>query len=81
MRREDGRKWEDREWEGRMDLANVQEAGTGRQCLFTVDTGHCYLTFQEKNLQNFTLNKQVEEQHMESCQDNSHKHFNKIFSN
>ena len=44
-------------------------------CLFTVDTGECYLTFQEKNLQNSILNKQVEGQHMETCQDNSHKHF------
>ena len=50
-------------------------------CLFTADTGECYLTFQEKNLQNYILNKQVEAEHMETCQDNSHKHFRKIFGN
>ena len=43
--------------------------------VFTVDTGDCYLTFQEKNLQNYILNKQVEAEHMETCQDNSHKHY------
>ena len=49
--------------------------------VFTVDTGDCYLTFQEKNRQNYILNKQVEAEHMETCQDNSHKHFRKIFEN
>ena len=37
--------------------------------VFTVDTGDCYLTFQEKNLQNYILNKQLEAEQMEICQD------------